>query len=155
MRQKDIGRRPRRTTIAVAIAGLLAAGTALAQVYPTPVITSGSTLTYEQFYDGDVVPVGLIQGSVSIHPVPPYPAQLGGAGVSVFDGARVTIDPNQGTPGAVTITSDFRSGAPNDALYIANGTVDIIASPAGVDLIGNGTSVHGVYIPEASKGPSC
>jgi len=154
VRQKDIGRRPRRTTIAVAIAGLLAAGTALAQVYPTPVITSGSTLTYEQFYDGDVVPVGLIQGSVSIHPVPPYPAQLGGAGVSVFDGARVTIDPNQGTPGAVTITSDFRSGAPNDALYIANGTVDIIASPAGVDLIGNGTSVHGVYIPEASKGPS-
>ena len=84
MRHKDIGRRLRRTTIAIAIAGSLVAGNALAQVYPAPVITSGSTLTYEQFYDGDVVPVGRIQGSGSIHPVPPYPAQLGGAGVSVF-----------------------------------------------------------------------
>ncbi|MGH8463121.1 MAG: hypothetical protein ACRER5_03175, partial [Pseudomonas sp.] len=154
MRQIDIGRRQQPTALTLAIAGLLVAGSAGAQSYPTPIIPSGSVLTYEQFFDGDVVPVGLIQGTVSIHPVPPYPAQLGGAGVSVFDGAQLTVDPNQGTPGVVTITSDYRSGAPNDALYIANGSVDIIASPFGVDLIGNGQSVHGVYIPESTRGPS-
>lgn len=125
-----------------------------AQTYPSAVIPSGSNLNYEQSFDGDIVPVGLIQGSVTIHPVPPYPSQLGGAGVSVFDGAHVTIDPNQGTPGPVTIISDYRSGAPNDALYIAYGTVDIIASTHGVDLIGNGQTVHGLYMPEAVRGPS-
>ena len=144
---------PRRRPLAVAVSLVsLSVGTARAQTYPLPEIVSGTTLTYEQYYDGNVVPVGVIQGGVSIHPVPPYPSQLGGAGVSVFRGATVTINPNLGTPGQVSITSDYQAGAPNDALYIANGTVNIVASSAGVRLTGNGTSVHGVYMPETSSG---
>jgi len=145
--------RRRRMAIAVT-AALCAAQGAHAQIYPPAIVTSGSSLTIEQFYDGRYVPTGLIQGSVTIHPVPPYPTQLGGAGVSVFFGSQVTIDPNQGTPGQIAITSDYRSGAPNDALYIANGTVTIAPSSAGVLLTGNGQSVQGIYMPESSAGPS-
>ncbi|VVE83417.1 hypothetical protein [Pandoraea sputorum] len=149
---------PRRHPVATAasLVFLLAgtAGAAHAQTYPLPEIVSGTTLTYEQYYDGSVVPVGVIQGSVTIHPVPPYPAQLGGAGISVFRGASVTINPNLGTPGVVSVTSDYRAGAPNDALYIANGTVNIVASQAGVLLTGVGDQVHGVYMPESSQGNS-
>ncbi|WP_114241867.1 autotransporter outer membrane beta-barrel domain-containing protein [Dyella sp. C9] len=148
-------RLPRHRSMAMAITlALVATGTTHAQTYPDAVIVSGSNLTYEQYYNGNVVPTGTIQGSVTIHPVPPYPSQLGGAGVSVFNGASVTINPNLGTPGAVNITSDYLSGAPNDALYIANGTVNIVASPGGVLLTGNGQSVHGVYMPESSSGQS-
>jgi len=146
-------RKRNRVAAAVSLA-LLAVEVAHAQVYPNPVIASGSNLTYEQYYDGTKVPVGVIEGSVTIHPAPPYPSQLGGAGVSVFRGASVTIDPNLGVPGVVAITSDYRSGAPNDALYIANGTVNIVASGAGVTLTGNGDTVHGVYMPQASTGTS-
>jgi outer membrane autotransporter protein len=143
----------KRLVMAISLA-LLAAEAAHAQIYPSPVISSNTTLTYEQYYDGSKIPTGVIEGSVTIHPAPPYPAQLGGAGVSVFRGASVTIDPNLGTPGVVAITSDYRSGAPNDALYIANGSVNIVASSAGVLLTGNGTSVHGLYMPESSAGSS-
>ncbi|QHE94366.1 autotransporter outer membrane beta-barrel domain-containing protein [Pandoraea fibrosis] len=146
---------PRRRPLSVAVSLVfLSAGAAQAQTYPLSVIPSGSILTYEQYYDGNVVPVGVIQGTVTIHPVPPYPAQLGGAGVSVFNGAVVTIDPNQGVAGQVSITSDYQAGAPNDALYIANGTVKITPSAGGVLLRGRGTSVHGVYMPETSSGTS-
>ncbi|VVE72387.1 Adhesin BmaC autotransporter [Pandoraea captiosa] len=148
-------RTPRLHPLAVAVSLVFLSATDVrAQIYPTPVIESGTVLTYEQFYDGSVVPVGEIQGSVTIHPVPPYPTHLGGAGVSVFRGASVTINPNLGTPGQVAITSDYQFGAPNDALYIANGTVNIVASTAGVLLTGNGTSVHGVYMPESASGSS-
>ncbi|UVA79252.1 autotransporter outer membrane beta-barrel domain-containing protein [Pandoraea commovens] len=146
---------PRRRSLATAVSLVfLLAGAAHAQTYPLPEIVSGTTLTYEQYYDGNVVPVGVIQGSVTIHPVPPYPAQLGGAGISVFRGASVTINPNLGVPGVVAVTSDYRAGAPNDALYIANGTVNIVASQAGVLLTGVGEQVHGVYMPESSQGSS-
>jgi len=127
---------------------------ASAQIYPLPVIESGADLNYEQYYKGSVISSGVIQGSVTIHPVPPYPSQLGGAGISVFEGASVTINPNLGTPGAVRVTSEYRSGAPNDALYIANGSVEIVASPAGVWLYGLGESVHGLYMPQSSSGVS-
>ncbi|VVE35046.1 autotransporter outer membrane beta-barrel domain-containing protein [Pandoraea anhela] len=148
-------RMPRRRPLAMAVALVFVSiGAARAQTYPLPVITSGTVLPYEQYYDGSVVPVGEIQGSVTIHPVPPYPPQLGGAGIAVFRGANVTINPNLGIPGQVSVTSDFRAGAPNDALYIANGTVNIVASAAGVLLTGNGTSVQGVYMPESSAGNS-
>ncbi|TBR40390.1 MULTISPECIES: autotransporter outer membrane beta-barrel domain-containing protein [Dyella] len=150
---------PSHRSIVVAVSlGLGIASHAQAQsttpIYPLPVITSNTTWSYEQYYDGSVVPNGLIQGSVTIHPVPPYPAQLGGAGISVFRGASVLIDPTQGTPGLVAVTSDYRAGAPNDALYIANGTVTIAASSAGVLFTGNGQTTHGLYMPKASSGAS-
>lgn len=144
-------RRP--LTIAISLA-FLHAGAVRAQIYPAATIPSGSNLDYEQYYDGSVVASGTIEGSVTIHPTGTYPAQLGGAGVSVFRGATVTMNPNLGVPGPIVITSDYRAGAPNDALYIAYGTVNIVASSAGVRLVGNGPSVQGVYMPEATGGPS-
>ncbi|WP_353193817.1 autotransporter outer membrane beta-barrel domain-containing protein [Pandoraea pnomenusa] len=148
-------RPPRRHPLALAVSLVfLSLQGAYAQTYPDSVIESESNLNYEQYYDGNVVPTGTIQGTVTIRPVPPYPAQLGGAGVSVFRGAVVTINPNLGTPGLVSITSDAYPGAPNDALWIANGTVNIVASTAGVLLTGNGESVHGVYMPESASGNS-
>ncbi|MFK0380332.1 hypothetical protein [Pandoraea sp. NPDC090278] len=131
-----------------------AAGAAHAQIFPLPEIVSGTTLTYEQYYDGNVVPVGVIQGSVTIHPAPPYPTQRSGTGIWVFSGANVTINPNLGVPGVVSVTSDYLAGAPNYALYVANGTVNIVASQAGVLLTGVGEQVHGVYMPEVSQGNS-
>jgi len=125
-----------------------------AQTIPPAVIESGANLDYEQYYKGSLISNGVIQGSVTIHPVPPYPSQLGGAGISVFDGASVTINPNLGTPGAVRVTSEYQSGAPNDALYIANGSVEIVASPAGVWFYGLGESVHALYMPQSSAGAS-
>lgn len=101
-----------------------------------------------------MVPVGVIQGDVTIHPRSPYPAQLGGTGISVFRGANLTINPNLGTPGQVSVTSDYRAGAPNTALYISRGAVSIVASPGGVRFSGNGESVHGLHMPATSTGAS-
>lgn len=148
-------RLPRRCRLAMAVSiAMIAVDTVHAQIYPLAEIVSNTTLNYEQYYDGNVVPQGVIQGTVIIHPVIPYPSQLGGAGISVFRGAVVTINPNLGVPGLVAVTSDYRSGAPNDALYIANGTVNIVQSTAGVLFTGNGTSVHGLYMPESTAGAS-
>jgi outer membrane autotransporter protein len=156
----------RRSSIALACTMLFAWNAAAqAQTIPVPaaVIVSGSNLTFSQSYNGAVISQGVIQGSVTIHPVLPYPLNLGGAGVSVSGAAQVTIDPNQGTPGLVSIISDANvnesgQGSPNDALYIANGSVTIVGANSpqavGVALTGNGLNTMGVYIPQSSQGSS-
>lgn len=130
-----------RTMLAVAVMLWCAQASAQSQV-----IRSGSRLTTPQTFSGNV---GLIEGDVIIHP-----QGVNGAAVSSHNGAVVTIDPNVGvTPGVVQLISDFVQGAPNDALWIAGGTVRIVPSAYGIDLIGNG-DVRGVYMPESDTGPS-
>ncbi|MCP3727569.1 autotransporter outer membrane beta-barrel domain-containing protein [Paraburkholderia sp. CNPSo 3272] len=93
---------------------------------------------------------GLIVGSTTIDPRPPYPAQLGGAGVTVEPKGSAVIDPDAGSqPGNVTIYSHYVSGAPNDGLYVSGGTLTINGSSHGYGtyVSTDGQQVHGIYAP--------
>ncbi len=141
------GFRPSR--LAHAVAGLIYAGCVQAQTYVTPSGTygPGSFKDAFQFFGTQ----GVIQGSTTIYPKTPYPFGAGGAGVSVAGGGSATINPDLGPqPGNIVIQSDYLAGAPNDALYVANGTLTVVGSADPSRLtyaMGHGQTVHGIYIP--------
>lgn len=143
------------TCLARVAVGLVYAGCVQAQTYVTPSGTygPGSYTNAFQFFGTN----GVIQGGTSIYPAPPYPPGAGGAGVSVAGGGSAIINPDLGAqPGNIVIQSDYRQGAPNDALYVANGTLTVVASadPSRITYaMGHGQTVHGIYIPGES-GPS-
>lgn len=149
MPRKEFARTPSFHRTALAIAAMVWCTQATAQSTPDKIIPSGSVLDTPQSFDGATEPVGLIEGSVFIDP-----AVLNGGTINVFNGAFLTIDPNQGaTPGSVELRSHYVSGAPNDVIWMAGGTVRIAPSTFGVDLIGT-DAVRGVYMPESTRGPS-
>nr|WP_147299335.1 autotransporter outer membrane beta-barrel domain-containing protein [Cupriavidus taiwanensis] len=145
----------RLTPLAGVAAGLMYAAGVQAQANATPSGTygPGSYGDAFQFFGTD----GVIQGSTTIYPKPPYPQNFGGAGVSVAARGSATINPDLGpAPGDIFIDSDYRQGAPNTALYVANGTLTVVGSSvAGRQTYarGHGQSVHGVYVP-GETGPS-
>lgn len=155
VRKRDAGLHFRLTPLAVVVAGLVYAGGVRAQSNATPSGTygPGSYATAFQFFGTD----GVIQGSTTIYPKPPYPQNFGGAGVSVARQGLATINPDLGpAPGDIFIDSDYRQGAPNTALYVANGTLTVVGSSVAGRLTyarGHGDSVHGVYVP-GETGPS-
>ncbi|MDQ0140723.1 autotransporter outer membrane beta-barrel domain-containing protein [Cupriavidus necator] len=154
-RDRNAGTPWRLTPLAAVIAGLAYAGGAPAQSNVTPSGTygPGSFDAAFQFFGTD----GVIQGGTTIYPQPPYPFGFGGAGVSVASRGSAIINPDLGpAPGAIVIESDYRAGAPNTALYVANGTLTVVGSrdPGRLTYVrGHGQSAHGIYIP-GETGPS-
>lgn len=155
VRKRDAGTHFRLTPLAGVVAGLVCAGGVQAQSNATPSGTygPGSYGAAFQFFGTD----GVIQGSTTIHPDPPYPTGFGGAGVSVARQGSAIINPDLGpSPGDIVIESDYRSGAPNTALYVANGTLTVVGSSDPGRLTyarGHGQQVHGIYVP-GETGPS-
>ncbi|NSX13203.1 autotransporter outer membrane beta-barrel domain-containing protein [Cupriavidus taiwanensis] len=155
VRKRDAGMHFRLTPLAGVVAGLVYAGGVQAQSNVTPSGTygPGAYETALQFFGTD----GVIQGSTTIYPRPPYPAGFGGAGVSVSRQGSATINPDLGpSPGDIVIESDYRFGAPNTALYVANGTLTVVGSsiPGRLTYVrGHGQDVDGVYVP-GETGPS-
>ncbi|PVX62722.1 outer membrane autotransporter protein [Paraburkholderia unamae] len=97
---------------------------------------------------------GQIVGSTTIDPTPPYPANLGGPGVSVEIGGSAIIQPDAGsTPGNINIYSHYRSGAPNDGLYVSSGSLTISGSAHGYGtyVSTDGLDVYGIYAPFSSS----
>jgi outer membrane autotransporter protein len=145
----------RLTSLAKVVAGLVYAGSVHGQSNVTPSGTYGPGYygAAFQFFGTD----GVIQGGTTIYPKPPYPTGFGGAGVSVASLGSATINPDLGpAPGSITIESDYRSGAPNTALYVANGRLTVVGSSDPSRLTyarGHGQSAHGIYIP-GETGPS-
>jgi len=151
---RDAGRF-RLSCLAQVTAGLFYAGFVQAQTYITPSGTYGPGEYRDafQFFGTH----GVIQGSTTIYPKVPYPFGAGGAGVSVAGTGSALLNPDLGPqPGNIVIESDYRSGAPNTALYVANGTLTVVGSvdPSRLTYAkGHGQQVHGIYIP-GETGPS-
>jgi len=144
-----------RATLARVATGLAYAGCVQAQTYVTPSGTYGPGAYTDafQFFGTH----GVIQGGTTIYPKIPYPFGAGGAGLSVAGGGSAQLNPDLGPqPGNIVIQSDYRLGAPNDALYVANGTLTVLGSadPSRITYaMGHGQTVHGIYIP-GETGPS-
>ncbi|WP_167383634.1 autotransporter outer membrane beta-barrel domain-containing protein [Bordetella genomosp. 12] len=62
----------------------------------------------------------VIEGGTTITPTPPYPANLGGTGVQVFNGAQATLKANDG---AIYINTH---GNAADGLYVSSGKITVL-----------------------------